>query len=485
MSTTFRLTYTSILSLVAIGCGDNYEQMMPMPDSPPKVECQLNSEPPIKFGASIPLTGNGPSWASPGDQPDLLKKVINEGCGAIGTELLGTPIDFIVLDSQDSQLVSPGNIDQMVSQGVVALSGSGSTVTTAAAILQDLFMGNNGQGYGLPFMNAHGAGSNMIYCTAAQLADPNVTKSTQPTSTAGTCFDSKGLVYRTRDNSISFGSASAIYVNQIAAPASQIALYSRTEPSGAYEIAANIAPRLQTSGHTVNWVTHTAGTPTVAQFKDVIIPAMVANNPTIYIAGAANPQLANFMEGFAQYAADPNTNKPSNFTTAKLVFYGNVAGGDFTTLSLAARTLMLTRLTSIQPHFDERREGYKRWHKLWTDFYPSESVPLSPMQNMFFDGWMIMTLAMVKANSTSPEAVKANYLSVVNPPGTIYYPDQYKEARAALLRGEDIDYDGASVGDMTPNLENAASIVFGYYTFDIDGVTTLSGTVEAQYTPPD
>jgi branched-chain amino acid transport system substrate-binding protein len=135
---------------------------------------------------------------------------------------------------------------------------------------------------------------------------------------------------------------------------------------------------------------------------------------------------------------------------------------------------MATRLKTFQTHWNETREGYRRWYKLWTQFYPEQTTPSSAQQPMFFDGWMVMALAAIEAGSTDPAAVAAAYAKVANPPGTVYYPDQFKEARAAILRGEDIDYEGAQFSDFTENLEPTHISAWGVFQYDIDSVSSLS-----------
>jgi len=244
--------------------------------------------------------------------------------------------------------------------------------------------------------------------------------------------------------------------------------YNYLKVSQSYFVAHGIS-----STHT----TYTSGTPTAANFKDTIIPAALATNPTIVIAGGSPAQLSALLEGWALYAADGAITKPSNFTTLKIFHSGNVAGSDYSTMSLAARTLMRDRVQNLQPYWDDTTESYQRWYTKWTEFYPEKTTPTSPMQMMFFDGNMIMALAVVKANSTAGADIMGAIADVANPPGTVYYPDEFKEARAALMRGEDIDYQGVIVGDFADNFELSTTVPYALYDFDIDGIATVHQVV--------
>src|SRR5258706_9257326 len=103
----------ALISIAAIGCGDNL-QITPHPDGPGMTQCAATSAAPLVFGATLALTGNGVAYASAGDQPPLLEKTINDGCGLIGNDRGGTPVHFVVLDSQDAPVVAPATIDQLV-----------------------------------------------------------------------------------------------------------------------------------------------------------------------------------------------------------------------------------------------------------------------------------------------------------------------------------------------------------------------------------
>ena len=464
------LAATPLLALSFItGCGDDEKT----PPPPPPVVCNLDTAAtPIMMGVGLAFTAAGASFGSPQDQPPLLEKIINDGCGLTGDQTTGTPIAFTVLDTQDSATTAPAVVDQLVAAGAVTLGGFGTDNPTVAAADRNL----NGGNYDLPFLNASASSNGLTNCTAAQLADPAITKSTAPAANATTCFDSGRLVMRTRETSNAFGVATARFVLDKYSATPTVAMYTRNTGASFVYIAVTQKYFVDNGIASVH-VTDPSGTPTAQQFKDTLIPQILANNPTVVIHGGPPQQLVNFLEGWALYEADGAIVKPSNFATLKLVNSGNAAGTNFSTMSLAARTLLDTRLQNIQPYWDDTRVGYQHWYTAWTDFYPEKTTPTSPFQMMLFDGEMIMALAIAKANSTAPADIVAQYLEVANPPGTVYYADQYAEARAAIMRGEDVDYEGAIVSDLTENLALAGAVPYGIYDFDINGIATANQVV--------
>src|SRR5207249_27578 len=117
--------------------------------------------------------------------------------------------------------------------------------------------------------------------------------------------------------------AGAQWIEKIAPTPTQVSFYTRM-PGTSYAYMLIAKSVLVPTGYTVNFVTDPTGTPTVAQFKNTIIPAMLTNDPTVAVGAGSPAQMANFIEGWAQYAADPATTKPSHFDTLALIVVANI-----------------------------------------------------------------------------------------------------------------------------------------------------------------
>ena len=74
--------------------------------------------------------------------------------------------------------------------------------------------------------------------------------------------------------------------------------------------------------------------------------------------------------------------------------------------------------------------------------YAGKPPPTGFLEANQYDQYIALALAMTAADSTDGPAVAAQVANVLNAPGTKVYT--YADGVAALARGEDIDYDGAS-----------------------------------------
>lgn len=70
-------------------------------------------------------------------------------------------------------------------------------------------------------------------------------------------------------------------------------------------------------------------------------------------------------------------------------------------------------------------------------------LPPQPFIDAAYDAGIIMALAVEKAGSTDGTAVRDALRVVAGPPGAEFGPGQFADAKAALARGEDINYQGA------------------------------------------
>jgi hypothetical protein len=241
-------------------------------------------------------------------------------------------------------------------------------------------------------------------------------------------------------------------------------------------------PEFQALGGTVVASVQNANNPTIDTYK-LLIPTLVANNPKAILAVATAGELPIFLDAWVQLGADPNFNKPSNYDNIIIFDPDELSSINFSNASLAARQFAADRLYATVPGWDPKSEGYKRWVKLFKDFYPDMPDPVSQTQATSFDSWIIMSLAMTRANSTDANMLGKVIVDVMNPPGTVYYVDQYKEARAAILRGEDINYEGTMATDLDDYRNGTGGIMVSRVM--VDGTPVRIGYITLEDVVPD
>ncbi len=90
---------------------------------------------------------------------------------------------------------------------------------------------------------------------------------------------------------------------------------------------------------------------------------------------------------------------------------------------------------------DRRTAGYKRFTKI------AEAAgldPATPFLAQSYDAAFLAALAIEKAGSTDPAAIRDALRDVANAPGARVLPGEWAEAKALIAAGEDINYFGAS-----------------------------------------
>ena len=94
-----------------------------------------------------------------------------------------------------------------------------------------------------------------------------------------------------------------------------------------------------------------------------------------------------------------------------------------------AVAILSERAVVISAAHDPDSEGFARW--------------AAHTETKAYDMLMFLSLAMAKAGTTEGPAIAAEVDAITNPPGQKFYPGQFQQARDALLRGEEIDYECA------------------------------------------
>ncbi len=94
------------------------------------------------------------------------------------------------------------------------------------------------------------------------------------------------------------------------------------------------------------------------------------------------------------------------------------------------------------PSADPDSAAAKRFREMYEAKFGE--LPPQPFIDSSYDAGILLSLAIHKAGSTDGAAVRDALREVAGPPGAQFGPGQYSEAKAALDRGEDIDYQGAA-----------------------------------------
>ncbi|MGQ0796461.1 MAG: ABC transporter substrate-binding protein [Methanobacteriota archaeon] len=161
-------------------------------------------------------------------------------------------------------------------------------------------------------------------------------------------------------------------------------------------------------------------------------------------AKGANPTWANiqllFSEGIFEQAAflDVLRNPPNSYDISAYLgtapsAYGGVRGGDYAGWAADYQT----RWGAAPGLFDDNN----------------------------YDGAYLVALAAQKGGSATGATIRANIVSVANPPGTKIFPGEWAKAGSLLANGTDIDYEGASGA---VNIDNLGDPLSGYIVWGVN-----------------
>ncbi len=94
------------------------------------------------------------------------------------------------------------------------------------------------------------------------------------------------------------------------------------------------------------------------------------------------------------------------------------------------------------PSADPDSATAKKFREMYETKYGE--LPPQPFIDSAYDAAILLALAIQKAGSTDGTAVRDALRQVAGPPGAEFGPGQFAQAKAALERGEDINYQGAA-----------------------------------------
>jgi ABC-type branched-subunit amino acid transport system substrate-binding protein len=431
---------------------------------------------PVTIGANWALTGS--SNAATADQVDVVKHEINRGCGIrLGSAHggLGSPLAIPVRDNTNTAAGAAAVTSQLIAAGAVAVVGGAASTTGPPAALAAVQAN-------VPFGANQAAADSMSGCTAAELADAAVTKSSVPVYGAGKCWDNHGLVFRTAATGNQFGTTAARYARETYPTATNAAIVYRDDDFGRPDHDGLHAKFVELGGTVSAETGIVESTSTVASLKTVL-KTITAGNPSL-ILGGINTTFRNFMQAYVELRDDPTwTTKPSNFDTLKFVWAATLSGS-YSDVSSAVRSVLVNQSVFVQPAWDPTSAPYQRWFALYRSVNPNAQAPTNAFYMSAYDAMVVMSLAIVSAGTTSGPAVAAQLRRVANPPGKVVCPGQWRKAVRLLAAGADINYEGASGPVDLDERGNATGIAFGIFKVQPDASTALVGTFGAPATQP-
>ncbi|MEX0921144.1 MAG: ABC transporter substrate-binding protein [Rhodovibrionaceae bacterium] len=107
---------------------------------------------------------------------------------------------------------------------------------------------------------------------------------------------------------------------------------------------------------------------------------------------------------------------------------------------------------------------------LWKEAYGEEE--LKPFTSNAYDGAFILALAIEKAGSTDPKAIRDAMRAVAGPPGEKVLPGEWAKAKELIAAGTDIDYDGAAGSQ---DFDDAGDVpgTFAHWTIENGEIKTV------------
>ena len=126
--------------------------------------------------------------------------------------------------------------------------------------------------------------------------------------------------------------------------------------------------------------------------------------------------------------------------------------------------ILVTQATS-----DLKNESYKLFAEA---FKATGHDPQAPYAAHGYDATFLLALAVEKAGAADRSKISAALRAVAGPPGMIIRPGQWKEAKAAIAAGKDINYEGA-VGNNDFDENGDVTAIFSVNNVGDDGTWNM------------
>ena len=453
----------------ALACGTESHRTLTAPSFaasgiPGWRKCYDAGGTPVRFGAPWPLAGGG-SAALAADQVAVVQLEVNSSCGVrVASGEVGFPLTSDVRDNLGTAAGSAAATSAVLAAGAIALVGGGASVPGVPAA--QLAVEAN-----VPFGGNQSAADNMSGCTAAELADPAVTKSATPVYGAGRCWNNRGLVFRTTATGFSWGASGATYARTTYPALTTAAIIYRNDDFGQPN-RDGLRAQFVALGGTVGADAGFLPGITVAQFKTLLM-TVTAGNPSVILGSAGAAAFRTLMQAYAELRDDPTwTAKPANFNTLRFVWTSTLTGNDYSALPANALDAVVNQNDFVQPAWDPTSPAFERWFAVYQAFNPSAQPPGSGFIPGAYDAAIVMALAITAAGTTEGAAVAAKIREVANPPGVVICPGQWRKAFRMLAQGKDINYEGALGPVDLDERGNPTGLAFGIFRVQPGGLTS-------------
>jgi ABC-type branched-subunit amino acid transport system substrate-binding protein len=419
---------------------------------------------PVRFGAPFPLAGGG-SGALAATQVAVVQFELNSSCGVrVAPGEVGFPLTSDVRDNLNTAAGSTAAANALLAAGAVALVGGGASVTGPPAA-QLAVVAN------VPFGANQSAADAMSGCTAAELADPTVTKSPTPVWGVGQCWNNRGLVFRTTATGFSWGTSGATYARTAYPALTTAAIVYRNDDFGQPNRDGLRAQFVALGGTVAAEAGFLPGL-TVDQFKTLLI-TVTAGNPSVILGSAGAAALRTFTQAYVALRDDPTwTAKPSNFNSLRFVWTSTLTGNDYSAIGANAINALVTQNDFVQPAWDPTSPAFQNWFAVYQAYDPTAQPPGSGFIPGAYDAAIVMALAITAAGTTEGAAVAAKIREVANPPGVVICPGQWRKAFRFLAKGKDINYEGALGPVDLDERGNPTGLAFGIFRVQPGGVTS-------------
>ncbi len=474
MNKTWGALLLTSLAMIGGGCGDSNKKT---PDAAggsgdASAACATDStKPMVQLGAIMSLTADPSASLFSEAKPmfDLVAAQVNNDCGLLGDATGGVAVAFNVVDDEGMGAIAAQDVTTLTTMpvaGMVAVDGSAPAVAAAPVAVKAH----------VPLFITTAAADSLTGCAPNTTLTPTLT----PMDDATYCFNHGGYAPRFAVPSALSYAQAAVLSHQLW-PQNTVAVVLSQDSGPGREGAVFLQSSFTATGGTFAGASFFPTGITQAQMVTQLQTALDTYNPSVFFGSYRLGHLILMLEAYNTLANDPTYTKPSNFANIKFMTVSSVRG-DYTPLSVGARTVAANQFAGIEPYFDDTSMGFMKWLAAWQAFNPDATLTDG---NHFvpraYDAAFTLALAIMKAGTTDAATIAyvapevAGHLH--NQEGELIYPGEWAKARAAILAGQDINYQGATGSCDFDQRWEAADPIFEEWHINMDGTTSHVTTI--------
>ncbi len=406
----------------------------------PAPEGCVDAANPVKVGGIFTLSF-GPSVElehAAARQMYVFASEVNNACGILGTPERGRAMAVIVKDGQDQPSVSrslmPGLLETEQVAFMIGAGGSEPTIPAADRAV------DNGTPFGVFFALSDALSG----CTSDQLADTKVAKVSSPVYERSrlSCWQHDGMSLRAGGTATQLARVAADWITGQSSGLRELktaAVIGRYDGLG-IPASDGFVEAFATGDRSVT--ARIIYTPNTGKdvFKQKILE-LVQGDPELIVGIWRVGELKAFMQAWVELDQQEDFVKPSHWDTVRFVHLGTL-NDHYADTGAKSVAIMSERSVVISAAHNPDSEGFARWVALNRSYDPDFAFS-AHTETKAYDMLMILSLAMAKAGTTEGPAIATEINAITNPPGRKFYPGEFQQARDALLRGEEIDYECA------------------------------------------